>query len=88
MSLGIRKDFNKRMSLGIRAIDPFFKRKRFPTELRGESFYQQSEFSVPFQSYGISFQYSFGKLDFTQPQRRKRNKIDNTDLKEGGDSNF
>lgn len=88
ISFGIRKDFNKRFSLGLRAIDPFFRFKRFPSELRGDQFYQRSTFSIPFQSYGINLVYNFGKLDFSQQPRARRNKIDNSDLKGGGESNF
>lgn len=88
INFGVRKDFNEQWSLGIRAIDPFFRRKRFPSELQGETFYQRTVFSIPFQSYGINLVYKFGKMQFNPASRGRRNKLDNSDLKGSGDSNF
>lgn len=82
--IGIQKDFSKRTSLGIRAIEPWSENKAFVTELRGENFYQTSTFAIPFRSIGISFSHRFGQIDFKQ--RRRQSAIDNDDLK-GGDDN-
>lgn len=86
--MGLRKQFNKRFSLGIRAIEPFNERKNFPSEIQGENFYQRSDFSIPFRSIGFSISYNFGQLDFNDNQRGRRSKINNDDQKGGGNDNF
>ena len=87
MSLGARKEFSKRFSLGVQILQPFADKKAFPSELRGPNFYQRSEFIIPFRSFGLTVSYSFGKIDFRQ-QRRRGSKINNSDLKGGEDNNF
>ena len=83
MSFGIKKDFkNKRGSLGIRLIEPFSKYKNFTTELEGNNFTQYSNRQLTFRSIGISFSYTFGKLNFKS--KSVNSKINNNDLKEGG----
>lgn len=86
-SIGARKEFSKRFSLGIQIVQPFSDDKTFPSELSGPTFYQRSEFVIPFRSFGITASYNFGKLDFRQ-QRRRGSTIDNDDLKGGEDNNF
>ena len=88
MSFGIKKDFkNKRGSLGIRVVDPFLKNgnKVFSNEVEGNNFYQYSESLVPFRSIGVSFNYTFGKLNFKI--RSKSSKIRNDDVENDGDNN-
>jgi len=83
MSFGIKKDFkNKRGSLGIRLIEPFSKHKNFTTNLVGSNFTQYSNRQLTFRSVGISFSYTFGKLNFKS--KRVNSKIKNNDLMEGG----
>lgn len=83
-SVGFQKEFwNKRASLGIRIVDPFNRSKIFRTELEDDDFYQNSEFSIPFRSFGLNFKYTFGKLDFKA--KKSRSKINNDDQKGGGD---
>ena len=85
MSFGIKKDFkNKRGSLGIRLIEPFSKYKDFTTELEGSNFTQYSNRQLTFRSIGISFKYTFGKLNFKS--KSTNSKINNNDLKSGGDN--
>lgn len=86
-SIGARKEFNKRFSLGVRITQPFSDNKAFPSELRGPNFYQRSEFVIPFRSFGLTVSYNFGKLNFRQ-QRRRGSSIDNNDLKGGESNNF
>ena len=86
MSFGVSKEiWNKRGSVGINVVEPFFENKSFESELEGDDFYQYSNVQVPFRSFGINFSYRFGKLDFKAKERRS--KIRNTDLKDGGDGN-
>lgn len=86
--MGLRKEFSKRFSLGVRAIEPFNKNKSFPTEINGENFYQRSNFSIPFRSIGVSLSYNFGQLDFEGNRRGRRSKINNDDQKGGDGDNF
>ena len=89
MSFGIKKEFkNKRGSLGIRIIEPFAKngQKIFKTELEGNNFNQISERKVLFTSIGISFKYTFGKLNFKS--NKSSGKIKNDDLKQESQSEF
>ena len=80
-SLGVQKEiFNKKGKIGIRLVEPFKANKEFVTELKGSNFYQKSVLSVPFRSIGVSFSYSFGKLNF----KERKSFIKNDDLKQGG----
>ena len=88
-SIGVQKEiWNKRGAIGIRMVEPFNRTKSFITELEGDTFRQMSEFKLPFRSFGLTFSYKFGKLDF-KAKRRRGSKIKNTDLKSGeGNNNF
>ena len=89
MSFGIKKEFkNKRGSLGIRIIEPFAKNgnKIWTTDLSGDNFNQTSERITKFTSIGISFKYTFGKLNFKS--NSKRSKIKNDDVSEDSNSEF
>ena len=80
-SLGLQKEiFNKKGKIGLRIVEPFKADKEFITELEGDNFYQTNKLSVPFRSIGISFSYSFGKLNF----KERKSFIKNDDLKQGG----
>ncbi len=82
MSLGIKKEIlKKKGSVGITIVDPFNETKRFKSELEGPTFFQTTDFRLPFRSFGINFSYTFGKLDFKT--RKRGSKIKNTDLKQG-----
>ena len=82
-SIGIKKlIWKKKGSIGFNIVEPFVPIKDFESELRGPDFYQYSNFGLPFQSFGINFSYSFGKLDFSQ----RKSKIKNDDMKQGGDA--
>jgi len=88
-SIGIRKDFaNKKATLGLVIDQPFRKNQRFPNRLEGPSFFQESINTVAQRSFGLSFNYRFGQLDFKDSRRERRSKINNSDLKDGGDSNM
>jgi ferric enterobactin receptor len=83
-SMGARKEFSKKLSLGVQVISPFNRDLRFPNSIVGDNFIQRSEFSIPFRSFNATLRWSFGKLDFKQ--KRVRSAIDNNDQKSGGDS--
>lgn len=83
MSFGIQKEiFGERGTIGLTVIDPFNKNKSFVSELESNNFSQVSNFTIPFQSFGVSFSYRFGNLDFKQQNRQSV--IENDDLKSGG----
>ena len=85
MTFGIKKDFkNKRGSLGIRLVEPFKKYKDFTTQLSGGNFTQYSVRQMKIRSVGISFSYTFGKLNFKE--KIMNSKIKNNDLIDGGNS--
>ena len=89
MSFGIKKEFkNKRGSIGIRLVEPFAKNgdKVWTTDLSGDYFNQTSERTSKFTSIGISFKYTFGKLNFKS--NSKRSKIKNDDVSEDSNSEF
>jgi len=81
--MGVNKDLfeDKRGSIGLRLVEPFFHRKDFRTDLESEAFSQTSNFELPFFSIGVNFKYKFGKLDFKAQQRKS--KIKNEDLLQG-----
>jgi outer membrane receptor protein involved in Fe transport len=66
-SFGVRKELWKRKaSIGILAVQPFAKFLKFPNRLEGANFTQFSQNAFAQRSYGISFSYRFGKLDFKE----------------------
>lgn len=81
-----KKIWDDRGKLGVRVIEPLKANKSFGSELSGENFYQISDFTIPFRSYGITFSYKFGKLDFNQ--RSRRSKINNNDQEGVSEPNF
>jgi len=81
--IGIRKEFNN-ASLGLRIIQPFREFINFDSDITNEAagFRQVSTFQLPFRSFGLSFSYKFGKVDF----KERKSKVRNTDLKQGNDA--
>ena len=87
MSFGVKKDFtNKRGSLGIHVVEPFSKNKIFVTDIKGDNFTQYSERHLAFRSIGISFKYTFGKLNFKASS--KKSNIKNDDVSEGENTDY
>ncbi|WP_246050267.1 TonB-dependent receptor domain-containing protein [Neolewinella litorea] len=79
--VGMNYDVSERTSFGVRIITPFSEDKVFASSLRGEDFVQESSFTIPFRSFGISFNHKFGQIDFRAQNRRTR--VRNDDQKEG-----
>ena len=78
---GVKKQFmQKKMAIGLNAIDPFSKYKNFNSHLTSPGFNQTSSFQLPFRSFGLTFSYSFGKLSFAS--RKEKDGL-NDDLKQG-----
>ena len=81
-SFSFQKSFwNRKASLGLAVIDPFWDQKVFSSKLEEPGFYQESRYAVPFRSIGLKFSYSFGKL---KVKKRFKSHIKNDDLLEGG----
>lgn len=83
-SFAVRKDiWKKKASIGVVAVQPFAKYLRFPNQLKGSNFEQFSQNAVAQRSYGISFSYRFGKLDF-----KERKDGDREESRDGRDDGF
>lgn len=73
-NLAVRKQLmNKKLSIGLTTTDPFNEYVNFKSTTSGASFYQTNSRQVPFRSFGITFSYKFGKLEF----KKEREKDDN-----------
>jgi outer membrane receptor protein involved in Fe transport len=80
--LGVRQQFdNKRASVGINVLSPFEEYKHFDTHISSPGFATNSTVQFPFRSIGLTFSYSFGKLNFNTATDKKA--IKNDDLKQG-----
>ncbi len=77
--MGIKKQiWEKKGSIGLRIVEPFSVNKDFKSELEGQTYYQVSNTSIPFQSFGINFSYRFGSFE---GKRQRRSRINNDDQK-------
>jgi outer membrane receptor for ferrienterochelin and colicin len=73
-NIALRKQFmNKKISIGLTASDPFNKYINQTSTTMGANFSQTNLRQVPFRSFGITFSYRFGKLEF----KKEKNKEDN-----------
>lgn len=64
-TLAVRKEFlHKKASLGLTATNPFNKYINQEATLSGSNFIQTALRRVPYQSFGITLSYKFGKLEF------------------------
>ena len=79
---GLKKQLMQRkMSVGINVTQPFKERMEFKSSIQSSTLTQTSNNSIPFRSFGLTFSYNFGKMNFSGPQKRKG--INNDDLKQG-----
>ncbi|MFL9485297.1 TonB-dependent receptor domain-containing protein [Chitinophagaceae bacterium LWZ2-11] len=60
--------WNKKASIALTTTNPFAKYVNQLTEVEGIGFLQSSLREIPFRSFGISFTYKFGKLEFKKPK--------------------
>lgn len=84
---GLKKQFaNKKAAIGFNTIQPFAVNKSFDQNVSSSTFKTTSHTSVPFQSFGLTFSYSFGKMNFgpTNPMQKKKG-VNNDDVIQGGD---
>ncbi|QQL51343.1 outer membrane beta-barrel family protein [Mucilaginibacter ginkgonis] len=79
--IGVKKQFwDKKASLGFNTVTPFSENKYFNQDITSAGFSQHSSTAFPFRSFGISFSYNFGKLNFSA---EKKKGINNDDIKQG-----
>lgn len=85
MVFGVKKQFwNKAASLGVNMVSPFKKDLEFKQNSSGQGFSQSSTFKFPIRSFGITFSYNFGAMNFTAAKKKG---VTNDDLKEGDQNN-
>jgi outer membrane receptor protein involved in Fe transport len=71
-SLALRKRFwNSKGSLGLVANNPFAEYIKQQTEISGPNFISNSIRYVPSRSFGISFNWRFGKLEFKKERKEE-----------------
>jgi outer membrane receptor protein involved in Fe transport len=69
-TLALRKEFfHDKASFGFTATNPFNKYVNQRSTLSGSNFMQSSLRKVPYQSFGITLSYKFGKLEFKGKER-------------------
>ena len=76
-NFAFRKQFwHKKASIGFTTTNPFNKYVNMPTEVMGQGFVLNSYRKVPYRSFGISFTWKFGKLEFKkEPEQQHENKM-------------
>jgi outer membrane receptor protein involved in Fe transport len=81
--IGVKQEImKKRGSLGLNVTQPFKDYKDFTTNINSGPLTQRSTFSVPFRSFGLSFTYNFGKMNFGAQAPKKKRGVTNDDLKQ------
>jgi ferric enterobactin receptor len=76
-NVAVRKQLlNKKISIGLSAADPFNEYINFRSTTTGNNFYQTNSRQVPFRSFGITFLYKFGKLEFKKDRQKDDNMPD------------
>ena len=64
-NIAVRKQFHdKKASIGLTAANPFNRYVDLTSTTAGTGFSQLSQRQIPLQSFGVSFMYKFGKLEF------------------------
>jgi ferric enterobactin receptor len=73
-SFAARKEiFHKKGSIGFTTTSPFNEYVVMNTAISGSNFTLNSTRKIPIRSFGISFIYRFGKMEFKKEQREEEN---------------
>jgi hypothetical protein len=73
-TFALRKLFwDKKASLGFTATNPFSKYVRQVTTISTESYTSNTIRQMPLRSFGISFMYKFGKMEFSKTKEEDNN---------------
>ena len=87
-NFGLKKElWKKKASLSLAVSNPFARYIKFKSDLSGTNFTQITEIGIPFRSFGVNFNYSFGKIEFKNPMGKKKG-VNNDDLKQGETNSF
>ncbi|RYE34969.1 MAG: TonB-dependent receptor [Sphingobacteriaceae bacterium] len=79
---GLKKDIvAKKFTLGLNALSPFQKYLHLNTNIDNNGFKQTQTIRYPIRSFGISFQYNFGKITYGQQIKKKG--VNNDDVIQG-----
>jgi len=74
----LRKFFlNKKASFGFTATNPFSQYIQQVTTLTASNYTSYNLRQVPYRSFGISFSYKFGKLEFKKPKEEDNSFLNN-----------
>jgi hypothetical protein len=65
--------WNKKGSFGFTTTNPFANYVDQRTSLKGLNFVLMSLRQVPYRSFGVSFTYKFGKLEFKKEKEQNNN---------------
>ncbi len=81
IGFGMKKQvLNKKASIGFNTLSPFTKAINFNQTIHTDHLMQSSKTAFPFRSFGLTFSYNFGKINYNvQPKKG----INNDDLKQG-----
>jgi hypothetical protein len=86
--VGAKQDiWKKKGTIGLNITQPFKDYKDFTSKINSGALIQNSRFSVPFRSFGLSFTYNFGKTSFGPQMPKKKRGVSNDDLKQGDTNN-
>ncbi|WP_447642654.1 MULTISPECIES: TonB-dependent receptor domain-containing protein [Chitinophagaceae] len=77
-TLAARKQFwNKKASIGLTATNPFSKYVNQVTTIVTDNYNSYYRRQIPYRSFGISFSYKFGKIDFHKKEKERDNYMNN-----------
>ncbi|MVN21566.1 TonB-dependent receptor domain-containing protein [Mucilaginibacter arboris] len=81
VGLGARKEIlKKKATIGFNTLSPYKKAIDFDQNITGNHLVQTTKTAFPFRSFGLTFSYNFGKINYNvQPKKG----INNDDLKQG-----
>ena len=68
--------WHKKGSIGFTTTNPFNKYVNQTTEVTGQGLVLYSSRKVPYQSFGISFTWKFGKLEFKKEPEQRENRME------------
>lgn len=76
-TFALRKQFlNKKASFGLTATNPFNQYIKQVTTITTSDYTSTATRYLPYRSFGVSFTYKFGKLEFKKSKDREENKND------------
>ena len=67
--------WNKKGSVGFTTTNPFNKYVSQETEVTGQQFVLNSLRQIPFRSFGVSFSWKFGKLEFKKSNEEEQHNV-------------